>query len=145
MKKLEEAGASAITGTIICWRTFSQFYSPWFHDIVHLRQRATREREPANWTALQRLVSAVSIPVNANGDFYDPTDILNTILNTGCAGIMLARPLLLNPSLLLFRERTICDGKAVYRIRHDRYLTLQDTIIEYLRMCVIYDHPYQVM
>lgn len=99
--------------------------------LVHLRQRETREREPANWDDLKTLVQCVSIPVIANGDFYDFADMQRVASSTGCAGFMLARPVLLNPSVLQFRESK-------------RYIPLQIVIRTFLNYCVRYETPYQV-
>jgi tRNA-dihydrouridine synthase 2 len=126
MQTLERAGAAAIT--------------------VHFRQRQTREREAADWSGMARLVQAVSVPVFANGDFYNPTDICSAVQDGGCAGVLLARPLLLNPSMLRFLDRGAGTAArpAPYVCRFDRFLPLAETMSDYLRFCVKYELPYQV-
>lgn len=100
-----------------------------------------RPRDPADWSGVKELVEGVSIPVYVNGDFYEPSDICHAIDNLNCAGVLLARPLLLNPSLLRFRAQ---DEYGTYTCSHDRFLTLAETIVEYLNYCVCYELPYQV-
>ena len=100
-----------------------------------------RPRDPADWSGVKELVEGVSIPVYVNGDFYDPSDICNAIEHFQCAGVLLGRPLLLNPSLLRFRVQ---DEAGSYVCSHDRYLTLAETIVQYLNYCVSYELPYQV-
>ena len=129
----------------MCLKLFSIFS---FHNKsypiskVHFRRRPTREREPADWSVLSQIVKAVDIPVFANGDFYDPVDIIETV-KMGYRGVLMARPLLLNPSLLRFRDRQDSADKGVI-CRYDRFLSIRDTILEYLRLCVRYELPYQV-
>lgn len=61
----------------------------------------------------------------------------------GCAGVLLARPLLLNPSLLRFRDGGAPPGSPSV-CRYDQFLTLKETIKEYIALCIKYDLPYQV-
>lgn len=91
---------------------------------------------------MKQLVDAVSVPVLANGDFYDPEDISTVIRSSGCAGVMMGRPVLLNPSIFRFRQIDEMTGACVYR--YNFFLPLLDTIKEYIRMCSLYDAPYQV-
>ena len=68
---------------------------------VHLRQKTASSSDPAEWSLLGQLVGAVNIPVIANGDVYTRHDAEHLMKSSGCSGVMMARPLLLNPSLLL--------------------------------------------
>ena len=108
---------------------------------MHCRKRNTRTRDPADWSGIRELVTAVSIPVYANGDFYDPSDI-RSVIDMGCRGVLLGRPLLLNPSLLRFRGEAAGEDGCV--CRYDRFLRLEETLADYLQLCVRYDLPYQV-
>ena len=46
---------------------------------VHLRQKTSASSDPAAWDLLPQLVSAVSIPVIANGDVYTRSDAANLV------------------------------------------------------------------
>ena len=72
------------------------------HTAVHLRTKQLSSQEPAQISAMGALASAVSIPVIANGDMYTCADMRSVMQLSprGAAGVMLGRPVLLNPSLL---------------------------------------------
>jgi tRNA-dihydrouridine synthase len=69
---------------------------------VHLRTKQNSSQEPAQVFAMGALASSVGIPVLANGDMYTRDDMRSVMAASprGAAGVMLGRPLLLNPSLL---------------------------------------------
>lgn len=140
MQLLERSGASGITGLFLlsdlCRPALSFFL------VVHFRKRGTRTRDPADWSGVEKIIAAVNIPVYANGDFYEPADICR-IINMGCSGVLLARPLLMNPSLLRFRDVHDVVGDY-YSCRLDRFLSLRDTIRDYVKLCAKYELPYQV-
>ena len=48
--------------------------------------------DPARWEDLRALVQCVRIPVLANGDVYTRGDAFHLMSTTGCAGVMMARP-----------------------------------------------------
>jgi tRNA-dihydrouridine synthase len=118
MRRLQEAGAAAITGqTLLLSLSFliSLCLPPSVSLSVHLRTKTTSSNSPANWDALGALVRSVSIPVIANGDVYTIADVEFLVQSTGCVGAMVGRvslrvvavirfiscqPALLNPSLL---------------------------------------------
>ena len=77
-KMCEEAGASAIT---VHARTVSQGYSG-----------------KANYEIIKQVVSAVNIPVIANGDVVDKNSYAE-ILKTGCSGVMVGRGALGSPEI----------------------------------------------
>lgn len=79
-RAMEEAGACALN--------------------VHLRTKQDKASDPARWELLRPLVAALSIPVIANGDVYRQEDVEQLLAASHCAGVMLARPVLYNPSLL---------------------------------------------
>lgn len=79
-RAMEEAGACALN--------------------VHLRTKQDKASDPARWELLRPLVAALAIPVIANGDVYRQEDVEQLLAASHCAGVMLARPVLYNPSLL---------------------------------------------
>jgi tRNA-dihydrouridine synthase 2 len=65
---------------------------------IHCRERHERT-EPAHWDRLQPLVSALSVPVIANGDIWSTEDGEKVRAMSGCDSVMAARGALLNCSM----------------------------------------------
>ena len=76
-RRLADAGAAAIT--------------------LHARTASQGYRGRADWSAISRLVEAVSVPVIGNGDVFEPTDAPRMMRETGCAAVMVGRAALGNP------------------------------------------------
>lgn len=74
---LEQAGASAIA--------------------VHGRTRAMLYSGVADWDCIHDVQKAVSIPVIANGDVFDPESALRCRARTGCDTLMIGRAAFGNP------------------------------------------------
>jgi len=66
---------------------------------VHGRTRAQLYRGRADRGRMAEVVAAVSIPVFANGDIVEPQDALDTLRETGAAGVMIGRGAMQNPWL----------------------------------------------
>jgi len=66
---------------------------------VHGRTRAQLYRGKADRGRMAEVVRAVSIPVFANGDIVEPQDALDTLRETGAAGVMIGRGAMQNPWL----------------------------------------------
>ena len=77
--RLEEAGAGWIT--------------------LHPRHATQGYGGQARWEAIGRVVQAVSIPVLASGDLFQPEDGVRCLEQTGAAGVMFARGALKNPGI----------------------------------------------
>lgn len=58
---------------------------------IHGRTRACRFRGSAEYDSIAEVVSAVSIPVFANGDITSPRKALEVIQHTNAAGLMIGR------------------------------------------------------
>ena len=69
---------------------------------VHGRTRQARYTQSADWDAIGEVATAVSVPVVGNGDLLFPHEISAALLRSGCAGVMVARGVLIKP--WLFRE-----------------------------------------
>lgn len=79
-KKIEEAGASAIT--------------------VHPRTRADGYTGKADWDIIKQVKETVSIPVIGNGDIRSCYDAKRMLEQTNCDAVMIGRGVLGNPWLI---------------------------------------------
>ncbi|MED6161152.1 hypothetical protein PIB30_058031 [Stylosanthes scabra] len=91
---------------------------------VHGRKVPDRPRDPAKWSEIADVVSALSIPVIANGDVFEYNDIQRIKSATGATSVMVARGALWNPSIFL------PEGELPY----------EDVKREYLRKCILWDN-----
>lgn len=69
---------------------------------VHPRRRVDFYEGVADWRIIAKLASTLSIPVVGNGDIWYAADALRMKAETGCAAVMLGRPVLRNP--WIFRQ-----------------------------------------
>ncbi len=69
---------------------------------IHPRTRTQGYSGRADWSLTAAVVSAVSIPVIANGDIVDVDSADRVVRETGCAAVMIGRAALGNP--WIFRE-----------------------------------------
>jgi tRNA-dihydrouridine synthase len=118
-----------------------------------MRTKEDKQSDPARWDLLKAVVNAVKIPVIANGDLYSREDVARVREGSGCAGVMLARPVLYNPSVL----QTLGCGRPREEEEEDGIvststssllsspssstllLPLIDVIRAYLRVCLQYE------
>lgn len=75
-KMVEQAGAKALT--------------------LHCRTRSQAHNGFADWSWLEKIKQAVSIPVIGNGDVTTPEDV-KAMFETGCDGVMIGRGAIANP------------------------------------------------
>ena len=95
---------------------------------LHMRSREERDGSDAHWESVAAIAEAIApTPVLANGDMYNWDIIDGLIKDSGVAGVMVARPALLNTSM--FRRAPL--------------LPLEDVLYEYLEECVHWDIIYQ--
>lgn len=90
-KMCEDAGASAIT--------------------VHGRTRTQMYSGVADWDIIRDVKKAVSIPVFANGDVFEPEDASHILRYTGCDGAMIGRGAFGNP-WIFSRANALLQGNA---------------------------------
>lgn len=67
--------------------------------IVHGRTKADGYRPPARWAQIDRVRSAVAIPIIANGEVWTVDDCRRCREESGCADIMIGRGALADPFL----------------------------------------------
>ncbi|KAG6554846.1 hypothetical protein Mapa_003429 [Marchantia paleacea] len=91
---------------------------------VHGRRVADRPRDPAQWDGIAEVVSALSIPVIANGDVFEYEDFQRIKDATGAASVMVARAACWNVSV--FRP----EGK----------LPWEDVKREYIKKSILWDN-----
>ncbi|KNA22624.1 hypothetical protein SOVF_031710 [Spinacia oleracea] len=91
---------------------------------VHGRKVLDRPRDPAKWNEIADVVSALSIPVIANGDVFDYEDIQRIKVATGASSVMVARGALWNASIFS------PQGK----------LPWEDVKKEYVRKSILWDN-----
>ncbi|XP_024534950.1 tRNA-dihydrouridine(20) synthase [NAD(P)+]-like [Selaginella moellendorffii] len=91
---------------------------------VHGRRIPDRPKDRAKWDGIADVVSALSIPVIANGDVFEPPDIPRIKAATGASSVMVARGALWNASI--FRPEGKLDWEEVKR--------------EYLRQCILWEN-----
>lgn len=91
-KKIEEAGASAIT--------------------LHARTRAQGYSGTADWSLIKAVKESVSIPVIGNGDVTDCYLAKEMLDETGCDAVMIGRGVLGNPWLIKECVEYLDNGKV---------------------------------
>ncbi|XP_028754568.1 tRNA-dihydrouridine(20) synthase [NAD(P)+]-like [Neltuma alba] len=90
---------------------------------VHGRKVPDRPRDPAKWNEIADVVSALSIPVIANGDVFEYNDFQRIKSATGASSVMVARGALWNASVFSPEGKVSCE--EVKR--------------EYIRKCILWD------
>jgi tRNA-dihydrouridine synthase B len=76
---------------------------------VHCRTRSQGHQGEADWSWLERLKKAVSIPILGNGDINEPEDV-KRMLETGCDGAMIGRAAIGNPWLFRRTKEYLATG-----------------------------------
>lgn len=91
---------------------------------VHGRRVADRPRDPAKWSEIADVVSALSIPVIANGNVFEYDDFERVKVATGASSVMVARGALWNASVF----------------SPARKLHWEDVKREYVRKSILWDN-----
>lgn len=113
-RRLEDAGVAAIT--------------------LHARTRCQGYKGQADWSWIERVKRAVTIPVIGNGDVREPHDARRMFEETGCDGVMIGRGAIGNP-WLFGRARALLEGRPdpgppTLLQRVEAYLELLDAAVE---------------
>jgi tRNA-dihydrouridine synthase B len=81
---------------------------------IHPRRRVDHYRGTADWRIIERIRSALRIPVVGNGDVWYAQSALRMFEETNCDAVMLGRPALRNP--WIFRQISeLLAGRDVFR------------------------------
>lgn len=113
-RMVEQAGARALT--------------------VHCRTRCQGYKGRADWTWLEKVKKAVSIPVFGNGDVTSPQDV-KAILQTGCDGTLIGRAAIANPWIFREAKHYLATGECLPPPTMEERI---QTCLEHLRLTVEY-------
>lgn len=91
-KMVEQAGAKALT--------------------LHCRTRSQAHNGFADWTWLEKIKKAISIPLIGNGDVTTPEDV-KAMLETGCDGVMIGRGAIANPWIFKQAKHYMATGELM--------------------------------
>ncbi|KAG7390608.1 tRNA-dihydrouridine(20) synthase [NAD(P)+]-like [Phytophthora boehmeriae] len=94
---------------------------------VHMRQIHERPHDKASWEALAPVVSALSVPVLANGDVFEYNDMDKLRKISGASSFLIARGALANASIF----------------RKEGYLPIDQVVQDYLKVSAEVDNVYQ--
>ncbi len=78
---------------------------------VHCRTRVQGYSGEADWSWLEKIKKAVSIPLIGNGDVRAPEDV-KRMFETGCDGVMIGRATLNNPWIFSQAKQYLATGEA---------------------------------
>jgi tRNA-dihydrouridine synthase B len=78
---------------------------------VHCRTRKQGHSGEADWTWLEKLKNAVSMPIIGNGDVTEPEDV-KQMFDTGCDGVMIGRGAIQNPWIFAQAKHYLKTGEV---------------------------------
>ena len=78
---------------------------------VHCRTRQQGHAGMADWSWLEKLKAAVSMPIIGNGDVREPGDV-KRMLDIGCDGVMIGRGAIHNPWLFGQAKHFLATGEV---------------------------------
>ena len=113
-KMVEAAGAKALT--------------------LHCRTRSQAHSGFADWSWLEKIKKAISIPVIGNGDITCPEDA-QAMLETGCDGVMIGRGAIANPWIFKQTKHFLRTGEQMPEPSIEEKI---QTCIEHLKLNVQY-------
>ena len=97
---------------------------------VHGRTRMDMYKNTADWTFINEVVKAVSIPVVVNGDILTIQDAHRALELSGAQGVMVGRGIMRNPWLLLQISQSLKGIKPFVPTLSDRH----EILTRYLKM-----------
>lgn len=113
-KMVEQAGAKALT--------------------LHCRTRSQAHNGFADWSWLEKVKKAISIPLLGNGDVTTPEDV-KAMLETGCDGVMIGRGAIANPWIFQQAKHFINTGEFLPEPSADERI---QTCLEHLKLNIAY-------
>jgi len=86
---------------------------------IHGRTQQQRYEGKADWDAIAEIKQTVHVPVIANGDVRDPTDIEHVKTFTRCDAVMIGRAAIGNPWIFSRRWASQVPPSEVYQTIHE--------------------------
>lgn len=99
---------------------------------VHCRTRSQGHQGDADWSWLEKLKNAVSIPIIGNGDIIEAEDVVR-MFETGCDGVMIGRGAIGRPWIFREAKHLMETGETAPPITVQERV---DLCIEHLRLTV---------
>lgn len=101
---------------------------------VHCRTRSQAHNGEADWSWLEKIKKAVTIPIIGNGDVTNAYDV-KRMLETGCDGVMIARAAIGNPWIFKQAKHYIQTGQMLEPVSLREKI---DVCIQHLKLSVQY-------
>jgi len=101
---------------------------------VHCRTRDMGHKGEADWSWLEKLKNAVSLPIIGNGDLRTPEDV-KRMFETGCDGAMIGRGAIQNPWIFEQSKHYMATGE---RLPDRSFEERVDLCLDHLRLSVQY-------
>ena len=114
-KKLEDIGVQALT--------------------VHCRTRCQGHSGDADWSWIEKIKKAVSIPVILNGSVFTAEDVQRAFQTTPCDGVMIARGAIGQPWVFREAKEILKHGKIITEISLQERITL---CLRHLKLSIDY-------
>ena len=105
---------------------------------LHPRTREQMFHDRAEWSHIQNLKDAISIPLIGNGDVTTPEDALRMVNETGCDMVMVGRGIVGNPWLLKQSNALLLEGNYTHKSQELTYPERIALILEHYRLSVKY-------
>jgi tRNA-dihydrouridine synthase B len=102
---------------------------------VHCRTRDQGHKGTVDYSWIEKIKRAVSIPVIVNGDILTPQDVKTVFSRTGCDGVMIGRGAILNPWIFKQAKHYLTTGDLLPEASVDERVAL---LKDHLRLSVDY-------
>jgi len=99
---------------------------------IHCRTRDQGHRGNADWSWLEKVKQAVSIPIIGNGDVNTPEDV-KRMFETGCDGVMIGRGAIQNPWIFSQAKHYLATGEHLPGPSVSERIHM---CVEHLNLCV---------
>jgi tRNA-dihydrouridine synthase B len=102
---------------------------------VHCRTRDQGHKGTVDYSWIEKIKRAVSIPVIVNGDILTPRDVKSVFDTTGCDGVMIGRGAIMNPWIFRQSRHYLETGELLPEASLEERVEL---LKEHLRLSVAY-------
>lgn len=100
---------------------------------VHCRTRSQAHKGDPDWSWINKIKDAVSIPVYLNGGVFTPYDVKRAFDETDADGVMIARGAIDNPWIFLQAKELLLTGEISTEINPALRI---NTCLEHLRLAI---------